>query len=573
MSLATIPNMPFVVDTSRWEGFQERYDRLREQPLTEENLTDWLREWSDLNRLVEEVGAIAYIGSSLDTADEEKEKAFLNFVENMAPGYSLADQALKERLLERMTSDGMAGDDMRVPMQKMRNQAELFREANIPLFTELAKLGNEYDKATGGMKTDWEGEEKNLNQLNSLLLDRDRDVRERAWKVTMDLWQGKRGELNDIYRRMLERRRQIADNAGFDDYRAFAFREWNRFDYTPEDCLRFHDAIEAVIVPVAERIYESRRMKLGLDRLRPWDLAVDPSGKPSLRPYHGQDELIQGSLNIFQHVDPTLARYYATMAEENLLDLDTRSGKALGGYCSTLPWRRRPFIFMNGDGKHDDVQTMLHESGHAFHAFESAPLPYIWQGDIPLEFCEVASMGMELISAPYLTHEFGGYYTPAEAARARIEHLSSVITFLPYMAVVDGFQHWVYTHADEAMDAAACDKAWNNLWTRFMRGVDWTGFEDECVTGWHRKLHIFQIPFYYVEYGMAQVGALQVWRNALQDQAAAVATYRNALQLGGTRPLPELFAAAGAEFRFDESMLSELVALIENTLTELEQIN
>ncbi|MCZ2114221.1 MAG: M3 family oligoendopeptidase [Anaerolineae bacterium] len=573
MSLATIPNMPFVVDTSRWEGFQERYDRLREQPLTEENLTDWLHEWSDLNRLVEEVGAIAYIGSSLDTADEEKEKAFLNFVENMAPGYSLADQALKERLLERMTSDDMAGDDMRVPMQKMRNQAELFREANIPLFTELAKLGNEYDKATGGMKTDWEGEEKNLNQLNSLLLDRDRDVRERAWKVTMDLWQGKRGELNDIYRRMLERRRQIADNAGFDDYRAFAFREWNRFDYTPEDCLRFHDAIEAVIVPVAERIYESRRMKLGLDRLRPWDLAVDPSGKPSLRPYHGQDELIQGSLNIFQHVDPTLARYYATMAEENLLDLDTRSGKALGGYCSTLPWRRRPFIFMNGDGKHDDVQTMLHESGHAFHAFESAPLPYIWQGDIPLEFCEVASMGMELISAPYLTHEFGGYYTPAEAARARIEHLSSVITFLPYMAVVDGFQHWVYTHADEAMDAAACDKAWNNLWTRFMRGVDWTGFEDECVTGWHRKLHIFQIPFYYVEYGMAQVGALQVWRNALQDQAAAVATYRNALQLGGTRPLPELFAAAGAEFRFDESMLSELVALIENTLTELEQIN
>jgi len=565
--------MPFVVDTSRWEGFQERYDRLREQPLTEENLTDWLHEWSDLNRLVEEVGAIAYIGSSLDTADEEKEKAFLNFVENMAPGYSLADQALKERLLERMTSDDMAGDDMRVPMQKMRNQAELFREANIPLFTELAKLGNEYDKATGGMKTDWEGEEKNLNQLNSLLLDRDRDVRERAWKATMDLWQGKREELNDIYRRMLERRRQIADNAGFDDYRAFAFREWNRFDYTPEDCLRFHDAIEAVIVPVAERIYESRRVKLGLDRLRPWDLAVDPSGKPSLRPYHGQDELIQGSLNIFQHVDPTLARYYATMAEENLLDLDTRSGKALGGYCSTLPWRRRPFIFMNGDGKHDDVQTMLHESGHAFHAFESAPLPYIWQGDIPLEFCEVASMGMELISAPYLTHEFGGYYTPAEAARARIEHLSSVITFLPYMAVVDGFQHWVYTHADEAMDAAACDKAWNNLWTRFMRGVDWTGFEDECVTGWHRKLHIFQIPFYYVEYGMAQVGALQVWRNALQDQAAAVATYRNALQLGGTRPLPELFAAAGAEFRFDESMLSELVALIENTLTELEQIN
>jgi len=389
----------------------------------------------------------------------------------------------------------------------------------------------------------------------------------------MGLWLGKREELNTIYSRMLELRRQVADNAGFPEYRSFTFRSSNRFDYSPEDCLRFHEAIEAVVVPAAERIYESRRAQLGLDRLRPWDLQVDPSGKPSLRPYHKQDELIQGSLNIFQHVDPALARHFATMAEENLLDLDTRTGKALGGYCAPLLWRKRPFIFMNGDGKHDDVQTMLHESGHAFHVFESASLPYIWQEDVPLEFCEVASMGMELISAPYLAKEFGGYYTAAEASRARIEHLSSIITFLPYMAVVDAFQHWVYTHAELAMDPAACDEVWSDLWTRFMRGIDWTGFESECVTGWHRKLHIFQIPFYYIEYGMAQVGALQVWRNALQDQAAAVATYRSALQLGGTRSLPELFAAAGAEFRFDEPMLTELVGLVEDTLAELEQVS
>jgi oligoendopeptidase F len=404
-------------------------------------------------------------------------------------------------------------------------------------------------------------------------LDRDRAIRERAWKAIMELWGSKRSELNDVYRRMLDLRRQVAANAGLPDFRAYAFRAYNRFDYTPDDCLRFHDAIEAVVVPAAERVYERKRAQLGLDRLRPWDVNVDASGMPPLKPYQGQDALIQGSLNMFERVDPGLARHFAVMAEEGLLDLDTRAGKALGGYCSNLNWRQRPFIFMNGDGKHDDVQTMLHEAGHAFHAFESFTLPYIWQTDVPMEFCEVASMGMELLSAPYLTKEFGGFYTPGEAARARIEHLSGILTFLPYMAVVDGFQHWVYTHPELAVDSARCDEAWDDLWARFMIGIDWTGYETERMSGWHRKLHIFQVPFYYVEYGMAQVGALQVWRNALRHQAEAVATYRSALKLGGTEPLPGLFAAAGAEFRFDEAMLGELVALIEDTIERLEQVN
>ena len=325
-------------------------------------------------------------------------------------------------------------------------------------------------------------------------------------------------------------------------------------------------------MPAARRVYEKKRAQLGLDALRPWDAEVDAAGQP-LQPYQGQDALIQGSLNMFEHVDGTLARQFATMAEEGLLDLDTRAGKALGGYCSSLNWRQRPYIFMNGDGTHDDLQTMLHEAGHAFHAFESYALPYVWQLDVPMEFCEVASMSMELLAAPYLTRRFDGFYTEAEAARARIEHLSKILTFLPYMAVVDGFQHWVYTHPEAALDAAACDKAWGDLWDRFMRGIDWTGFEAERVSGWHRKLHIFHVPFYYIEYGMAQVGALQVWRNALRDQAEAVATYRQALQLGGTRPLPELFSAAGAAFRFDEALLTELVDLIETTLAQLERAN
>jgi oligoendopeptidase F len=388
----------------------------------------------------------------------------------------------------------------------------------------------------------------------------------------MALWVEKRAELNDVYAQMLAMRRQVAANAGLPNFRDYTFRAYNRFDYTPDDCFRFHDAIEAAVVPAATRVYDRRRAQLGLERLRPWDVAVDPFDAPPLVPYHGQDELIQGSLNIFERVDPGLARQFATMAEENLLDLDTRAGKALGGYCSSLVWRQRPFIFMNGVGSHDDVQTMLHEAGHAFHGFATFDLPYIWQQEVPMEFCEVASMSMELLSAPYLTRADGGFYTPAEAARARIEHLSGVLTFLPYMAVVDAFQHWVYTHVDEAADAAACDAAWDELWARFMPGVDWTGFEAERVTGWHRKLHIFHVPFYYVEYGLAQVGALQVWRNALRDQRQAVATYRSALKLGGTRPLTGLFQAAGAEFRFDAAMLTDLVELIETTVAELEPL-
>ena len=262
--------------------------------------------------------------------------------------------------------------------------------------------------------------------------------------------------------------------------------------------------------------------------------------------------------------------FHLERKNEELMDLDTRSGKALGGYCSALPLRRQPFIFMNGVGTHDDVQTMLHEAGHAFHVFETAALPYVWQLEPPMEFAEVASMSMELLASPYLTANHGGFYTESEAARARIEHLEGIVLFFPYMAVVDAFQHWVYTNPDLAADPANCDAAWGNLWDRFMSGIDYTDLEDERVTGWHRKLHIFHIPFYYIEYGMAQVGALQVWLKALRDQGSAVESYRHALAQGGTKSLPELFELAGAEFRFDTPMLSELMALIEASIEELE---
>ena len=564
--LPTTLNDTIVTD---WQAFAPYFAALQTAEITPTDIDEWLLYWSDLRRLVGEALATLSIQKTIDTTDVAKEQAYLDFIENVLPQVMVADQVLKQRLLALALEDR---DDLALILRAMRNEADLFRDENVPLQTRLAKLDNDYDKVTGGLKTDWNGEPHNLSQLGQYQMDKDRQVRERAWNMTMDLWLSQREMLNKLYADMLELRQQVAENADVPDYRAYVFREYGRFDYTPDDCLIFHQAIETAVVPAALRIYEKKRTRLGLSQLRPWDILVDTNDQPSLKPYQGQDQLIQGALNILNQVDVALGRYFAVMAEENLLDLQTRPGKALGGYCATLPKQKRPFIFMNGVGLHDDVQTLLHEAGHAFHVFETANIPLIWQTDAPMEFCEVASMSMELLAAPYLTRDFGGFYTPVEAARARIEHLEGIITFLPYMAVVDAFQHWVYTHPREAASSDNCDNAWNNLWVRFMPGVDWTGYENVQMSGWHRKLHIFGVPFYYVEYGMAQVGALQVWRNARQDQAQAVAAYRQALALGSTKTLPELFAVAGAEFRFDTAMLTDLVNLIETTVEELETV-
>ncbi len=569
MSFSTFPTSIDQIDVLQWKTFEPYFESLRSREVEEVDLRQWLEDWSRLSALLWEAGAMVHIKKSLDTADKSREQDFLEFVSNVQPPATIADQELKERFLA-MNPTGSAVSDLTIVLRNMRNQADLFRQENVPLQTELAKLGNEYDKITGAMVSDWEGEEKNLSQLSVFLKDKKRSLRERAWKTMMALWLAHREELNKLYVDMLKLRQQVAANTGLDNYRDYTFRNYDRFAYTPDDCFTFHKAIEEVVVPAARRLYEKKRKRLGLASLRPWDVEVDTSDAPPLKPYEGQDALVQGGLNIFQDVDPALARHFATMAEENLLDLDTRAGKALGGYCSTLPLRRRPFIFMNGAGTHDDVQTLLHEAGHAFHVFETAGLPLVWQIDSPMEFAEVASMSMELLSAPYLTKDYGGFYTPGEAARARIEHLEGAILFLPYMAVVDAFQHWVYTNVHAAMDPANCDATWSDLWDRFMPDIDFSGIEDERVSGWHRKLHIFHLPFYYIEYGMAQLGALQVWRNALNNQAGAVASYREALALGGTKTLPALFEAAGVEFRFDSAMLAELVELVESTIEELE---
>ena len=570
----TLPRTADELRAWTWPQIEPHYRDLAARTLTAGTVSHWLSDWSRLAESVTEMQNRLWVATTANTADAEAQRRFDSFLDDIYPAAQAAEQSLKKKLLD----SGLEPDGFEIPLKNMRTEAAIFRQANLPLLAADRKLSNEFDKIVGAQTVMWDGQEVTLVRLQAALLDPDRARREQAWRLGLERRLTDRDATNALWRKFLDLRRRIAAQTDLDgDYRAYRWQQMLRFDYTPADCRTFHRAIEDVVLPAVERIHERRRRQLGVDALRPWDLCdgwwgrpVGPAGQAPLKPFQEVSELQTRTSAIFHCVDPRLGAHFDTMQREGLLDLDNRKNKAPGGYCTEFTLARRPFIFMNAIGLHDDVQTMLHEGGHAFHTFETQPLPYFHQLSVGLEFAEVASMGMELLASPYLATQHGGFYSEADAARARVEHLEAAILFWPFMAVVDAFQHWVYENPDAAMDPAACDAQWAVFFRRFMRGVDWGGLEQELATGWQRKGHIHQDPFYYVEYGLAQLGAIQVWRNALKDQAAAVANYRRALSLGGTAPLPRLYAAAGAKFAFDAETLGQAVALVEETITALE---
>jgi oligoendopeptidase F len=564
---ATLPTDYHEFSHWTWSQFEPYYQDLNARSLTAETVKSWLADWTQISKIAQELYARLHIATTLNTADTEAEASYHVFLSDVNPQLEAAEQKLKQKLL----ASGVEPADFEIPLRNMHAEAALFREANLPLLVENRKWGSRYNKIIGAQTVSWEEQELTLQQMRPITQNVDRAVRERAWRLASERWLADRSAINELWTQLVTLRRQIAHNAGCADYREYRWRELLRFDYTPEDCATFRAAIEEVVVPAATHIYDRARRRLGIDSIRPWDCDQDrdPLNFPALKPFQTADELITKVGLIFQHVDPQLGEYYATMQREGLLDLGNRKGKAPGAYCSELPVRQRPFVFANAVGVRSDVRTVLHESGHAFHVFEMNHLPYLQQQQIPMEFAEVASMSMELLAAPYLSKEFGGFYTEPEAARDRVEHLERIILFWPYMAAVDAFQQWAYTHP-EGSDPDACDAKWLELQRRFMPGMDWSGLEAEMMTGWHRKQHIHRSPFYYVEYGLAQLGAVQVWRNALKDPRAALANYRQALSLGITRPLPKLYAAAGVKFAFDADTLREAVELIDRVIAQSE---
>jgi oligoendopeptidase F len=564
MSFDALPKTAHDLTDWSWSQIEPYYANLQNRVLSAANVNEWLADWTRIAERVAEARTRLAVATTQNTADEDIARRYHAFLENIVPAAEAAEQKLKVKLLQ----SGLEPDGFAIPLRNMRAEADLFRQENLPLLVEEEKLGTEYDRISGAQTVEWDGQTLTLEQLTPFLQDPDRTIRERAWRAIAQRQFADRNAINAIWIQLLDLRRRIASNVGCTDYREYAWRKKLRFDYTPEDALRFHHAVETVVVPVRSRLLEKRRRRLGVETLRPWDLNVDPRSLPPLRPYQTVDELENKTGAIFDKVDPQLGSYFDAMQREKLLDLDNRLHKAPGGYMESFAAARQPFIFMNAVGLHDDVNTLFHEGGHAFHEFESRAIPYYQQRTPPIEFSEVASMAMELLAAPYLD---GSFYSAKDAARARIEHLENILFIWPFVAVGDAFQHWIYTNLDVASDPLNCDAKYAQLWERFMPGMDWSGLEVFLLARWRRILHFFKVPFYYLEYALAQLGAVQVWANALQDQSKAVAQYRHALSLGGNATLPDLFTAAGARFAFDANTLREAVQLIERTIAELDE--
>lgn len=568
MDFRSLPTDTQSILAMQWADYEPYYADLENRSLTADNIEEWLNDWSTLAQTADEQYWRLNIATTVNTADPAIEEAFNRYIEEMQPSVKTAEQKLKDKLL----ASGLSPKHFHTALRMMKAEAEIFTEKNLPLLAEEQKLVAEYNKVTGSLTVQWEGEERTIPQMFPLYYDVDRSIRQRAWETTQTRLIRERQRINELWESFVPLRLKIAENAGMPDYRSYAWKQKFRFDYSPEDCKSFHAAIEAVVVPAAKRVYEKRRQQLGLEALRPWDLFVDPFGAEPIKPYETIDELKSRSHAIFEHVDPKFGEYFQIMMEEGLLDLESRKNKAPGAYSLGLHAIHRPFIFMSGTNTPWDVQTILHEGGHAFHEFERAHVHFYQRGEnyLPAEFAEVASMGMELIASPYKTKEYGGFYSEKEAARAMIEFLESNITFWPYMALVDAFQHWIYENPVDGAVASKCEEKWAELWDRFMPGIDYSGLEDFKKTYWHRQMHIFQIPFYYVEYGLALLGAVQVWANTRRDQKKAVADYRKALALGATVPLPQLFATAGAKFAFDSETLKTAVDLMEEVVEEMQ---
>ncbi|PAW89368.1 MAG: peptidase M3 [Pedosphaera sp. Tous-C6FEB] len=558
--------VPAQIDLGNWSQIAPLFDQLdarAPQCQTVAELEQWILDQGELAAALDQEGSQRYIAMTCHTDSPEAEQAYLQFVEQIEPELKPRQFKLAQLYLTHPLRRQLDPRRYEVYDRDTALRVELFREENIPLETEESKLAQQFQKLSGSLTVNFRGEEKTLVQMGRYLEEPDRALREEAWRLVAQRRLQEADKFEENFEALLVLREKIARNAGFPNYRAYAFRAKGRFDYTPEDCLKFHAAVETEIMPVVRLLQAERKRQLGVDSVRPWDTAVDPLNRPPLRPFTEVDEMVERTQRVFDHLDAGLAGGFRTMRDLKLLDLANRKGKAPGGYQATLAEARLPFIFMNSVGLQRDVETMLHEAGHAFHTLAAKDEDLYGYRSAPIEFCEVASMAMELLGNQHLEE----FYPTTEANRARKTHLEGIINFFPWMATVDAFQHWIYTHPGHTR--AERKAAWVALMDRFGGDVDWSGHEAARAHHWHRQLHIFIHPFYYVEYGIAQLGALQVWANSHRNAAQALRDYQAGLALGGSRPLPELFAAAGCRFDFSAETVRPLVALVRSELAKL----
>jgi oligoendopeptidase F len=549
-------------DMGNWAHVEPLFtELLKRNPSSPEELERWLVDYGELCGALSEEESKRYIAMTTQTDDPVREAAYQEFVEQIAPRIKPLIFAAEKAYLQNSSLSSLPAQRYAVLNRRSANLVTLFREENVPLETQDELLARDYHKIRGAMTVKVNDAELTLQQAAKLLEQPDRELRRAVWEKISARQMTDKEATEQIFDKMVALRSTMAANAGFANFRDYAFRRRERFDYSPEDCFRFHEGVERAVMPLARKIRARRKELLRLDTLRPWDLAVDPLNRAPLAPFATTAEFIHGTGDIFTRVHPALGEQFQFMADRHLLELENRKGKAPGGYQSSLQESRVPFIFMNAVGRDLDLRTLVHEGGHAFHMLAAREEPLIGYRDAPIEFCEVASMGMELLALPHL-RVF--YKDPEEYRRACRSRLEDLVLLLPAVALGDSFQHWVYTHPGNTREERAA--TWLALARRFTAGVDWTGYEEQQSFQWHGTLHFFAMPFYYIEYGIAQTGALQMWMHSIQNYPEAVERYWHALALGGSRPLPELFQAAGARFEFDYEILKPLMDTVEASL-------
>ncbi len=553
-----------------WSSIEPIARELLDRPIKDAAAFEsWLHARSDFDAACSEARANLYITMTRRTDDADAACAWTRYLDQTQPPLQRASFDLDRRQHDLHARFKLDADRFTVIRRDTAVDVELFRDENVPIETELGKLDQEYDRIIGAMTVPFEGAERTMPEMARYLERPDRPLRESAWRAAAERRLLDRGAIDDIFDRMISLRDDAARNAGFPNYRDYMFRRRKRFDYTPTDCAAYHEACENRMVPLLRRLDAERAAALKLsssgDPLRPWDLSVDPRSRPPLRPFENAADLVEKSRRVFERMSQDLARMFASLDTPECLDLESRKGKAPGGYQYMRDHSRVPFIFMNAAGMHSDVRTLIHEAGHAFHSLLCRDEPLVHYRHSPIEFAEVASMSMELLSMDYWD-EF--YPDAADHARAKREQLEGVISILPWVATIDAYQHWIYLNPSHTREDRAA--AWLDISSRFGHAVAWDGLDPQREAQWQRQSHLFGAPFYYIEYGIAQLGAVQLWLMMKEHGLpAALDAYTRALSLGGSKPLPELFSAAGVAFDFGESTIARIADAIESELERL----
>jgi oligoendopeptidase F len=558
--------LPAGFTITTWDTLEPYFRQLLERPLTSKaDLEQWLKDSSELEAVISEDACWRQVRMTCDTENKQLEEAFNYFYLEIAPKMQpLADQ-LNRKLVDCAFTAELDHDKYFTYLRSIKKSIELFREENIPLQAELNVMQQQFGQIAGKMTVEVNGTEYTLQQAAKFLENPDRKLREEVYRNVQNRRYQDRDALNELFNKLVEKRHQVALNAGFANFRDYKFKELGRFDYAPQDCFRFHESVERHVLPLVKEIYEAQRKSIGVDRLRPWDMDAEPEGVQPLLPFSNGTELTEKTITCFRQLNPFFADCLETMQQMKRFDLDSRKGKAPGGYNMPLAETGAPFIFMNAAGTLDDVTTMVHEGGHAVHSFLTHNLELTGFKEYGSEIAEVASMAMELFS---MEHWQIFFPDAEELRRAKFKQLERVLTILPWIARIDAFQHWLYEHPQHTAEERG--SYWMQLADRFSTGmIDYSGLEQFRPYEWQRQLHLFEVPFYYIEYGIAQLGAIGLWMQFKQDPQQALNNYIKALSLGGTRPLPELYAAAGLKFDFSPDHIKTLMDFVKREMDAL----